>query len=246
MSSPNADNETRRAVLSASGSSAALSNDRHALAATTSRRLDEQWIADALRGRDEFGIRHPGHACSRDDRHAAFGDVRLGANLVAHDLERVDARPDEHDPRRRAGLRKVRVLRQESVARVDRAGTGRLGGGHDRVDVEVAVVRGRRSDAHGDVGEPDVPRAGIRVAVDGDRADAHRSKRADDAAGDLAAIGDQDALEGSCLGHRRHIRNSPKAGSGSGVAAQTSSASPRIVRVSAGSMMPSSQRRAVE
>jgi len=44
----------------------------------------------------------------------------------------------------------------------------------------------------------------------------------------------------------RHIRNRPNAGSGSGVRLASSSARPSTVRVSAGSMIPSSHSRAVE
>jgi hypothetical protein len=46
--------------------------------------------------------------------------------------------------------------------------------------------------------------------------------------------------------HRAHIRKMPKrVGSGGGAFVPAASASPSTVRVSAGSMMPSSQRRAV-
>ena len=88
------------------------------------------------------------------------------------------------------------VLREESVAGVDglRAGaTDRL---EDRVDRQVALPGGRRADADRDVGLRDVPGVGVGVAVDGDRADAHRPQRADDAHGDLAAVGDQNGVEG--------------------------------------------------
>ena len=84
----------------------------------------------------------------------------------------------------------------------------RAGGVDDRVDVEVALPRRGRADADRDVRLGDVAGVGVGVAVDGDRADAHRAQRADDAHGDLAAVGDQDGVE-SRRGHRHHIRNTP-------------------------------------
>ncbi len=76
-------------------------------------------------------------------------------------------------------------------------------GGHDRLDVEVALPRRRRPDAHGDVGLGDVARTGVGVAVDRDRADAHGAQRADDSHGDLAPVGDKDT------GKHRHILKTP-------------------------------------
>src|ERR1041384_1357749 len=65
----------------------------------------------------------------------------------------------------------------------------------DRGNVQV-TLRGRRwSNAGGFVGETDVQRIAIDVAVNGDSLDAHLLARPNNATGDLAAIGDQDFLE---------------------------------------------------
>ena len=45
------------------------------------------------------------------------------------------------------------------------------------------------------VGHLDVQRVGIGVGIDRDRRDAHLARGLDDAAGDFAAIGDQDLTE---------------------------------------------------
>jgi hypothetical protein len=45
------------------------------------------------------------------------------------------------------------------------------------------------------VGHLDVNGVTVRVRIDGDSGDAHLFRRLDDAAGDLAAIGNQDLLE---------------------------------------------------
>ena len=83
-------------------------------------------------------------------------------------------------------------------------------------------------------------RVGVGFGIDGDRRDAHAPRGAGDAAGDLAAIGDQEGAE-----HRAYIRNTPKRVGSIGAFNAADSARPSTRRVSAGSMMPSSHSRAV-
>src|SRR6266480_1602063 len=71
-----------------------------------------------------------------------------GRGLVAHLPDLVPARPHERDFRRADDVREFGVFRQEAVARVDRVGPGDLRGGDDARNVEVAVARGRATDAH--------------------------------------------------------------------------------------------------
>ena len=91
------------------------------------------------------------------------------------------------------------VLGEKAVARVDRVGAGDLGGGDDRRDVEVALRRAARADAHRLVGEAHVERARVGLGVHGDGADAELAARADDAQRDLAAVRDEDLLEQRAL-----------------------------------------------
>ena len=63
-------------------------------------------------------------------------------------------------------------------------------------DVEIAVAGRRRADADRVVGEPDVHRVGIGGRMHRDRLDAHFVRGAVDAQRDLAAVGDQDLLDG--------------------------------------------------
>ena len=60
---------------------------------------------------------------------------------------------------------------------------------------EIALRGGRRPDMHRLVGHLDMHGVAVGVRIDRDRSDAHLARRLDDAAGDLAAIGDQDLLE---------------------------------------------------
>ena len=113
---------------------------------------------------------------------------------------------------------------------------------------------------HGLVGHRDMQRAGVGVGIDGDGAHAHPARRADDAAGDLAAIGDQDLGEHDLsvpsastnsrrhahVAARAHILNTPNLVSGTGAFSAAESDSASTSRVCAGSMMPSSHSRADE
>ena len=137
----------------------------------------------------------PGFGDARDHGNAVAGDVVLGADLVAHDVEGFDAGADEGDARRFQGAGEVDVLAQEAVAGVHGLGAGVAAGLDDRLDLQVALGRGGGADPHGDVGFAHVPGAGVGVGVDGDRADAQGAQGADDAAGDLAAVGDEDGAE---------------------------------------------------
>ena len=65
----------------------------------------------------------------------------------------------------------------------------------DALDVEIAVTRPRRPEQHRLVGERDMHRLAVGLGIDGDGAQPHGARRADDAAGDLAAVGDQQRAE---------------------------------------------------
>jgi hypothetical protein len=167
----------------------------HALAAAAGAGLEQHREADLDRGPGDRVVVHARLGAAGDDRHTRGGDGLLGADLVAHRLDRGDRWPDEDDPGLLAGPGEVDVLGQEAVAGVHGLRAGAAGGVQHPVDRQVAL-RGRRgADRDGDVGEPGVQRAGVGVAVHGDRADAQRAERADDPDGDLAAVGDQDGVE---------------------------------------------------
>lgn len=232
------------ANTTAADAGAAGAGGLHPLAAAARGRLDQHREADPPGGGDQGGVVELGFRDARDGRHAVRLDLPLRGDLVAHDLQRVDARADEDDAGGSTGLGELGVLGEEPVTGMHGTRTGRGGGRDDRIDVEIALAGGRRAQPHGDVGERDMRGVPVGIAVDRDGADAEAAQGADDAAGDLAAVGDEHGGERD--GHGGHIRKSPKAVSGSGLREQTSSARPRTVRVSAGSITPSSHSRAVE
>ena len=124
---------------------------------------------------------------------------------------------------------------------MDRLHAGSLGRRDNLVPDEIAFARRRRPDMHRFIRLPHMQRLGIRIGIDRDRADAHLPRRPNDPARNFAAIGDEERLD-----HGHHILNTPKdAFSGTGALSVAAKASPSTSRVCAGSITPSSHRRAV-
>ena len=199
-SSPNELLASERARSKPSRTSPFVPGDAHALAAAAGRRLDHHRIADFAG--DLFGV-----VGILDDaepaRHGA--DLRgigefLRFDLVAHRLDRLRLRADEDDALGFQRPAEGGALGQEAVARMHGFGAGLLASLDDLLGHEIALRGRRRADMHRLVGHLDMHRVAVGVGIDRDRRDAHPARRLDDAAGDLAAIGDQDFLE-----HRRLI-----------------------------------------
>jgi hypothetical protein len=104
-------------------------------------------------------------------------------------------RSDEGDVGGLQGLYEAGVLGQEAEARMDRLGAAVLAGLDDFLDHQIALGRRRRADQDRLVGQLDVQRPGVGLGIDRHGLDAHAPRRLDDAAGDLAPVGDQDLVE---------------------------------------------------
>ena len=122
-------------------------------------------------------------------RNLASGD------LVSELLHRLVRRTDELDIAASADFGEVRVFGQEPIPRVNRLHVADFRGADDPVDHQVALGRTVSPDAVGFVGEFQVAGVAVGLAVDRHRLDSQLVAGADDPKGDLAAIGDQDALE---------------------------------------------------
>src|SRR3546814_9911198 len=79
---------------------------------------------------------------------------------------------------------------------MDGIGAGGPGSANDGGYTEITLGRRRRAQAMGFIGQTDMQRASIGIGVYGHRAQAEAAAGGDDAAGDLAAVGDQDAANG--------------------------------------------------
>ena len=107
------------------GGELALARDPpHAASAAAGRRLDHQRKADRLGGRDQRGVALvAGSAPGMVGTPAVARDaLRLG--LVAHLADDGRRRPDPGQPGIDHGLREIRVLGEEAVARMHRVGAG--------------------------------------------------------------------------------------------------------------------------
>ena len=180
--------------------------DPHALAAAAGRGLDHDRIADLV---GDLGrpLRRFDHAkIARHSRDLGGIGEFLRFNLVAHRLDGPGVGTDEDDLRRGERMGERRALGEKPVARMDRLGAGRLAGVNDLVDHEIGLSRGGRADGDRLIGHFDMKRVLVGFRIDGDGLDAHAARRLDDAAGDLAAVGDEDLLE-----HRRPNRRKARA-----------------------------------
>ena len=131
----------------------------------------------------------------REDGHAGLLGDLLGADLVAHDLDRLGRRTDPGEPGVDDGAGEVGVLRQEAVSRVDRVGTRLPRGCDHEVGAEVGVGGRVAREAYGVVSLGDVGQPGVRVGVDGHGLDAEPPTGGEDPAGDLAAVGHEQSLD---------------------------------------------------
>src|SRR5262249_1298620 len=83
------------------------------------------------------------------------------------------------------------VLRQKTVARMNRFGAGSQGSFDDLLDSQIRILRRGRAEMNGLAGEADVRRMGVGVGIDGHRLDAHRVASAHHAQRYLATVSDQ-------------------------------------------------------
>ncbi len=127
-------------------------------------------------------------------------------DLVAHRLDGARVRADEDDALSGERVREGGAFGEEAVARMHRLGAGLLAGGDDLVDQQVGLRGRRRADGDRLVGHLDVQGVLVGLRIDRDRFHAHLARGLDDAAGDLAAVGDENLAE-----HWRPGSESPEA-----------------------------------
>ncbi len=144
-----------------------LGHDAHAAAAPAGDRLDDDGAA-CLEERTRLFQRRRALRARQHGNAEAFGQ-RAGAGLVAEDRQHLRRRPDEVQPRRLAGGRKVGILRQEAITRMHRIAAGGLGRGNDPRDVEIGRRPAAAERLRG-VGRPHMGGGGVVIGVDGDAA----------------------------------------------------------------------------
>ena len=133
---------------------------------------------------------------TRNHRHAGVDRRPAGGRLAAHQRDRVRRRTDERQAGVTAGGRELGVLGQKAVAGMDRVGAARPRRVDDPIDAEVAVRGGIAADRDGLVRHADVASGAITGGIHGDGGEAEIAAGAEDAHGNLAAIGDQNLAQG--------------------------------------------------
>ena len=164
----------------------------HAAAAATGHRLDQQRKAEPVGLGRQVRVVLPLAQVAGGAGHAGLGHAALGQRLVAHRRDGAGRWADEHQPGVQAGLGKGGVLAQKAVAGVQRIGAALARGGQQRVGAQVGLGGRRAADVHRLVGLPHVRCGAVGVAEHRHRAIAEPARGAHHAAGDLAAVGDQD------------------------------------------------------
>ena len=173
----------------------------HAQPLTTAARtgLDHHGVADALGNLDRALRRFNRIVDAGNAVHPRFARQFFGLNLVAHGGNRVVFGADEHNTRFLAALRKIRVFTQKTIARMDGLRAGRFGGGDDHIGQQITLAAGRRADAYCLIGQRHVACVFVCVGIHGDGCNAHLAGGCNDAAGDFAAIGNQNFCKHYCF-----------------------------------------------
>ena len=149
-------------------------------------------------------------------RHAGPLHQRFRRGFGSHRAHRRGWRADEDQSGFGAGLGECRVLGEEAVAGVDRIGIGLACRGDDAGNVKVAVSGRRRADRNCSVSRLYVKCIGVNIGVDSNGGDAHAPRGARDAAGDLAAVGNQQRAEHPAPVRFVPLLNSPQRRRGRG------------------------------
>ena len=179
-----------------------VAHDLHALAAAPGRGFDDERQPGALRLAREVLQALLGAGVPGQHRHAGRAHARLGDDLRTHRGDGRGGGSDENAPRVRARLGELRVLGEEPVARMDGLRPARAGGFDEALDAEITVARRGGPDPHRLIGFTHVARAGVGVREHRDGAQPQPACGAENAAGYLAAIGDQKTVDHGALRSR--------------------------------------------
>ena len=167
----------------------------HAAPAAAGGRLDEHGITDLVGHPHRLLLVLDQPVGTGHDRHLGGRGAIARGRLVPQLANRVTVRPDELDAVVATGVGELAVLAQETVAGVDRIDIGHLRRGDDAGDGEVGLRARPRADADLFVREVEVARVAVGLGIDRDRIDVHLASGPQDAQGDLAPVGNEDALE---------------------------------------------------
>ena len=181
-------NRFRRSAVVSVLEAAHVLRHTDALAAAAGRCLEHHRITDALRLGQRLVKVTQRAVRTQSDRYARRNRVTLGLGLVAHQSDGRSSRPNEGQTGLRRALGKVRVLGQETKARVDRLTARRERRRDDVIHIQIAVRRAGRTDAHRFVRDLRMQRFAVGLGIHGNRYHTQIAARLNDADRDFTAV----------------------------------------------------------
>ena len=169
-----------------------IEGNPQSLTPTTSTGLDHDRIANASGDLDRFFSGFNRIIDTRNAIHTRRAGQFFGFNLVAHCGDRVVLGPDENDALFLDAFGELCVFAQEPVARMDRLRARLFASRNDFLRLQITVATGCRSDIDRLVGQHDVAGILVGVGIHGDGFNAHLAGGNDHAAGNFAAVCNQD------------------------------------------------------
>ncbi|CDZ87083.1 hypothetical protein RHRU231_210009 [Rhodococcus ruber] len=218
----------------------------HTLPTATGNGLDQEREADLGCGGLPCGGVVAGDDRVGEHRHIGLAGPFLGPVLQAHFPDRVRARTDEENPGGLTGLGEVGVLGEETVAGMDGVRAGSAGGIENFLPHQIRLGATRSADRDGEVGIGHMRGPRVGIGVHRDRADSHCPGGTDDTSRDFPAVGDEQGADRTLIHNPSHNRNvANRAVPVTGAEWVADRARPSTVRVSRGSITPSSHTRPV-
>ena len=183
------------ARLEAFGRLFVVEGHAQAFAAAARTGLDHHGIANALGNFHGLLGRLDRIVVARNGVDLGLQRQFFGGNLVAHCRNGGVLGADEYQPLFFHALGKGFVFGQKAVTGVNGLRTRLLGCGNDLVSHQIRLARGRRPQQHGLVGHLHVAGIAVGFGIHRHGGNAHFLGRGDDAAGDLATVGNQNFRE---------------------------------------------------
>jgi hypothetical protein len=166
---------------------AATARQPHPSSPSPAGRLQQHGIAQPVRRLERGGELVRLHR-PRNDRDSQPVRRRARGALVAQGLHGFRRGPDEHHAGGGAGARKRGALGEKSVSGMERRGPALFGGADQGLGGEITLGRPER---HGFARELDMRRVPVGIREDGHRGDLHLVQGAQNPAGNLPAVGDE-------------------------------------------------------
>jgi hypothetical protein len=169
--------------------------DSHAATAAAGHRFDHDRVANLFRSRQRVLFFLDDAVRSGRGGHTGFFGQRAAYCFVLQRIHRARTWPDEPNVAVFAYVGEMRVLGEETVARVNRVHICNFCRADDAVDAQVAFAAGTLADANRFVRKLHMHGVRVRLRIDGHGADVQFLAGADDAHGNFTAIGNENFLK---------------------------------------------------